>query len=214
MAPRTPEQNMAIRDQRQAQILEAACEVYLEHGARGTEMKLVAERAGVGKGTVYHYFPGKRDLLRALFESSLEDAKARMAEVMSGGGDPLELLRRFCRGQLLTLIREPHLFRFFKSAFEEASIIFGDEAEAVLDGYREAVQVPVMRLFQQAAESGEIVPMSDPTTVRLFWGAMIGAVTVYFEGTEIDNEEELADRALGLLFDGIRSPLSQRGVRQ
>ena len=91
-------------------------------------------------------------------------------------------------------------------------MIFGDEADTVLGSYRNAIQMPLMRLFEEAAERGEIVSMSDPTTVRLFWGAMIGAVTVYFEGVEIENPEELADRALDLLFEGIQKPTSPAGA--
>ena len=166
-------------------------------------MKLVAAHAGLGKGTVYHYFPSKADLLRELFNTSLDKARGRLNALLGVGGGPLEQLRGFCRGQLLTLIREPHLFRFFKRVFEEAELIFGDQAQEVIGGYRDAIQAPVNRLFREAAGQGEIVEMMEGDSLKLFWGAMIGAVTVYFEGHDVADAEAVADRALDLLFDGI-----------
>jgi AcrR family transcriptional regulator len=48
-------------------ILEAALELFVERGFHGTAVPLVAERAGVSAGTIYHYFESKEALVNALF---------------------------------------------------------------------------------------------------------------------------------------------------
>jgi len=48
------------------EILRAALELIAEHGFHGAPMAMVAERAGVGAGTIYRYFEGKDALKDAL----------------------------------------------------------------------------------------------------------------------------------------------------
>lgn len=46
-------------------ILDAAVELFTEHGYDGLSMERVAERAGVGKATIYRRYPTKADLVLA-----------------------------------------------------------------------------------------------------------------------------------------------------
>jgi AcrR family transcriptional regulator len=46
-------------------ILAAAVELFTEHGYEGLSMERVAERAGVGKATIYRRYPAKADLVLA-----------------------------------------------------------------------------------------------------------------------------------------------------
>jgi AcrR family transcriptional regulator len=48
-------------------ILDAATEVVVERGIQGLNTNIVAERAGINIGTVYHYFPDKTAILLELF---------------------------------------------------------------------------------------------------------------------------------------------------
>ncbi|MFC5749871.1 TetR/AcrR family transcriptional regulator [Actinomadura rugatobispora] len=54
-----------------ARILDAARELVLDHGAGKVTVAEIAQAAGVGKGTVYLYWPGKEDLIRGLFARDL-----------------------------------------------------------------------------------------------------------------------------------------------
>ena len=49
-------------------LLQAAEPLFARRGYEGTGMSDVAERAGVGVGTLYHHFPDKRALLLALID--------------------------------------------------------------------------------------------------------------------------------------------------
>jgi len=53
-------------DQRRAQLLDAALQVFLEKGYAGAAVREVAQRAGVTEGLIYRHFAGKRDMLLAL----------------------------------------------------------------------------------------------------------------------------------------------------
>jgi AcrR family transcriptional regulator len=72
-------------------IVEAARAVFSERGL-AAEMKEIAERAGVGVGTIYRNFPSKEDLVMAIISDALAaaTAEARVAETMD---DPIDGLR-------------------------------------------------------------------------------------------------------------------------
>lgn len=51
--------------------MDAAEEVFIEKGYHDVSMDEIAAQAGIAKGTLYLHFPGKKDLVFALFERSL-----------------------------------------------------------------------------------------------------------------------------------------------
>jgi AcrR family transcriptional regulator len=73
MSPRTKEQNEEIRLRRLAQIQKAAADVFLNKGPL-LEIRDVAVQAGLGYGTVYHYYSNKGNLLHDLLWDALERA--------------------------------------------------------------------------------------------------------------------------------------------
>ncbi|WP_141502950.1 TetR/AcrR family transcriptional regulator [Paenibacillus luteus] len=74
MTPRTKEQNEEIRLRRLAQIRKAAADVFLNKGPL-LEIRDVAVQAGLGYGTVYHYYSNKGDLLHDLLWDALVRAE-------------------------------------------------------------------------------------------------------------------------------------------
>src|SRR5258706_16287884 len=58
--------SMSIKD-KQTTIFQAALELIAERGFHGAPMSLVAQRAGVSAGIIYHYFASKEELIHELF---------------------------------------------------------------------------------------------------------------------------------------------------
>jgi AcrR family transcriptional regulator len=48
-------------------ILEAALELFVERGFHGSAVPVLAERAGVSAGTIYHYFESKEAIVNSLY---------------------------------------------------------------------------------------------------------------------------------------------------
>ena len=66
------------RDQRRAQLLEAANDVFTSKGYHAAAMDDIAEAAGVSKPVLYQHFPSKLDLYLALLDISCD----RLVEVV------------------------------------------------------------------------------------------------------------------------------------
>ncbi|KAA6214415.1 TetR/AcrR family transcriptional regulator [Streptomyces albofaciens JCM 4342] len=52
---------------KRAHILSAAAEEFAAHGVDGTSTARICRAAGIGSGTLFHYFATKRDIFHALF---------------------------------------------------------------------------------------------------------------------------------------------------
>ncbi|MFI6096446.1 TetR/AcrR family transcriptional regulator [Lentzea sp. NPDC051213] len=71
---------------RAARILAAARELILKRGFKAVTIAAIAERAHVGKGTVYLYWPTKEDLAVGLFSRDFLTAMEKWTELL--GADP------------------------------------------------------------------------------------------------------------------------------
>jgi AcrR family transcriptional regulator len=60
------------RQERRAQLLGSALEVFVAQGFHAAAMDDIADRAGVSKPVLYQHFPGKLDLYLALLDSSCD----------------------------------------------------------------------------------------------------------------------------------------------
>ena len=74
-------------DERPQELLDAALAVFAERGYRSTTLDQVAEAAGVTKGTIYHYFSTKEELLLRAIEHYQDRAFARVDAVRKGDYD-------------------------------------------------------------------------------------------------------------------------------
>lgn len=60
------------RQQREGEILDAACAVFLDKGFERASVGEIAARVGVVEGNVFRYFPTKRELLNAVLRRMYE----------------------------------------------------------------------------------------------------------------------------------------------
>src|SRR5215470_12397748 len=71
------------KEDKRRRLLRAALELFAERGFLGTAVPLVAERAGVGAGTVYRFFDSKEALVNEVFR----EAKTRLRCALTDGLD-------------------------------------------------------------------------------------------------------------------------------
>jgi AcrR family transcriptional regulator len=76
---------------KKVKILQAATELFSRYGVRNTTVDQIAKRAGIGKGTIYYYYPDKTAILRDCFTRHLE--ATRREAVLANQDEPDVLLR-------------------------------------------------------------------------------------------------------------------------
>lgn len=64
------------RGQGRRRVIDAAVELFAEHGVSGTSLQMIADHLGVTKAAVYYQFHAKEDIVLAVLEEALDDMAA------------------------------------------------------------------------------------------------------------------------------------------
>jgi AcrR family transcriptional regulator len=76
VSPRSSQANEQLREQSRERILTAALEVFAEKGFHSATISDITARAGVSRGLITYYFPGKQDLAEELLSRYLDGLMA------------------------------------------------------------------------------------------------------------------------------------------
>src|SRR5437868_14314436 len=87
--PRRPVDE-TLRASRTQQILDAAARLFAQHGYADTDTQLLADELGVGKGTLYRYFPSKQALFLAAVDRFMVELCQQVDASMVDLADPLD----------------------------------------------------------------------------------------------------------------------------
>ena len=127
-------------------LLQAAKEVFAEAGT-DAPVRGIAERAGVGVGTVYRHFPTRADLVAAVFAREI-DACADAADRIAASHPPFEALKSWM-GEFVALAST-------KRGLAQA-LHSGDPAFDFMPAKRDQRLFPAFRkLFDAALSAGAI----------------------------------------------------------
>ena len=158
-----------VADKREA-ILGAALDLFSERGFDGTAMPMVAERAGVGAGTIYRHFDSKEALGNAVFRQ----CKLAMQDYVLARRKPGLTAREEFRGMwqgLWDFLREqPAACRFLET---QGHATYLDEASRAIS---EAVFVSITDFVRRGQAAGAIRDASPAVIIAMALGAFIGLV--------------------------------------
>lgn len=91
----------AVRDA----TLDATAMLVAQHGLRGVTMSRIAEATGIGRATLYRYFPDVEAILTGWHERQMAGHLAHLATVRARPGEPLERLRAVLKAYALATHR-------------------------------------------------------------------------------------------------------------
>lgn len=197
--PKDPE----LEARRRAQILETAAKVFAGFGFAGTQVQVIADRLGVGNGTIYRYFPTKEILFLAAVERGLEELTAQMDAVMAEPLEPLETLRRIVRAYLGFFHRRPEMAELFIQ--ERAA--FPHHHRPLYFAMREQDGKECKRatLFRRLVESGSVRSMPQERFFAVIGDLLYGTIlTNLLTGRRADPDSQAADM-LDMILNGILS---------
>jgi AcrR family transcriptional regulator len=191
----------ALRESRCEQILKVAAELFARHGYAGTDTQLLADKLGVGKGTIYRYFPSKEELFLAAADRVMRHMKLMVDAAIQHIPEPLDQIAEAITTYLAFFAEHPDYVELLMQ--ERAQ--FRDRKEST---YFQYVKNSVERwwdIYRQLIARGQIrdMPVERITDVlgQLCYGTMF---TNYFKGQRKPFAEQARD-ILDVVFHGILS---------
>lgn len=102
-----PDRNRRRRERTRARLLAAARHLFATQGFEVTTIAEIADRADMGIGSFYNYFPTKDEMLAALLEEAMTLQLHRLQARQEGLDDPAERVSVAHRHLLLAHLADP-----------------------------------------------------------------------------------------------------------
>lgn len=185
-------------DRRRHEIFQSSVALIFKQGFAATSMQEIARAAGVGKSTLYDYFPTKDHVLLFVFEEELGSMQER-AEDLAAQAIPVQ--------EKLTKVLETHLEFLIKNKnFNREISLHALHLEQVgqrrILKKRYAYQDLLRGIVEQGVQEGIFRPINTRLTVRLLISMV--EVLVYTTRPTGTPADMLAD-ALGIFMHGIKA---------
>jgi AcrR family transcriptional regulator len=154
-----------------SRILEAAKQEFSRKGFHRTVVSDIADRAKVGKGTVYRHFGNKEDLFGRLIREGTDSLEKQIHEVLSRTASPIDALEE---------ILEVH-FDFFENSRELIDIVIMEGLQRIGRVREELVQelFRIRALLRQLFETGveqKVFRKRDPDKLAVLLQGYIWSV--------------------------------------
>ena len=152
-------------DRRRAEVVLGAARVFAERGYDQTSVPELAEALGLAAGSLYHYFGGKEQLLRAICDQLMDPLLERAQALLAEPREPEDQLRALVRlwvGHVVT--HRDHMLVFQ----QERHVI---ERGAAWKGVRDS-----RKAFERLAEDALARAGAGSADPRLALSALLGMV--------------------------------------
>lgn len=164
-----------------ARILAAARESFAQDG--GTSMNQVAQRAGVGPGTLYRNFPTREALALAVYQDEIERIVGAVPGLLARM-TPLEALRRWTT-DLVEAMRQKHAL---------GDALSPSAHQAITEQSYAPVVESIAAFLDAGKEDGSIRPDADPGDFLQLTAALWRAAP---------GPDDRSPRMLALILDGL-----------
>lgn len=196
---RSPEEQEKVR----RRFIDCARKVFAETGAHGLTMRRLATEAGYSPGTIYLYFPSRRDLLREVWKEDFVALRNRFAAAAAAEGTALERVHALCRTWAEFWFEQPD---HFKAMFLEVERQYVSERAAFAEdeSVRDLHQLFVTHTTA-AMEAGELAGKDPILLTHSLLAAIHGVVALHIanSGFPWSARTAMIDTVVGAMLRGL-----------
>jgi AcrR family transcriptional regulator len=191
---------------RREEILAAATCLFAEQGFTDGVTQLLADRLGVGKGTIYRHFPSKQELFLAAADRAMRQLDARMEDSIRDVEDPLERIARGVRTYLDFFAEHEE---FVELLIQERAQ-FKDRARPTYFVHRETRAERWRELYRSLIAEGRVRDIPVGRIADVITAALYGAMFLTYFGGRSETFAASAEDILDVLLHGILSDEERR----
>ncbi len=204
--PRPATKKEVVRAFRTREILAAARRVMGQRGLEALTMEEIATAAGVAKGTVYLYFRGKEDLIRALVSQVKENLLKDLQAIMARPLPPQEKLTQVITLLLKHLERERALFPAYVRDLVSRPRRAPSGRTRQLWALEEEIMALVTRLFGEGIAAGQFMS-ANPRLLTFLVRGLVRAVGYY---QLVEGKAHAVQEALPVLLTLLSSGIARQ----
>lgn len=186
------------QDRRRHEIFAASIKLFLKRGFQETSMRAIAEEAGIGKSTLYDYFPTKEDILVWGMEDEFVDLAADARRIAAQPLPAVERLRRTIKNHVEVLATSKEFY--LKLAFEVQRLSL--EAQKRIQVRRHAYQDLIRGLIDEGIREGSFRKVDSLFVARML---IVGVTPTIFTSRPTGTPQQMLHTALDVILKGIQA---------
>jgi AcrR family transcriptional regulator len=191
-----------VSEFRSLEIIEAARTVFAAKGFNNATMDDIAEAAGVAKGTVYLYFPSKREIFLETFRQGTLALQEEVARNMAAEADTEGKIRAFIRTRLDYSERNRGFIRIYYTEFNNMLIHPAPVQQEFQDLYNRQAHA-LARVIEDGIERKQVRRMDAPAAARFIYDSTRGFIAQRLLGWSASSVEEDANFVFEVIWKGI-----------
>jgi AcrR family transcriptional regulator len=190
------------RRNRDLDVMASATSVMSERGYSATSIQEIADRVGVLKGSLYHYFSSKEELLFRILSESHDESEKITQDVAALGLPPLEELSEFLRRECIWFLSNVSRANIY---FTESGHLTGDRLKQIQRSGREFTD-HLQKLITAAQATGQIsVDLDASLLTRYVLGSLNNVRAWPSRSSKSFNKEEMADAFVRLTRNALQA---------
>ena len=186
-------------DEKRAEIIEHCAGLFDKVGYHNTSMQMLADEVGLGKPTLYHYFPSKISILYAIHDTHIRALLGGLERAQSD--DPIIGLRSACVDILRQIANHPGYVRAFMDNYGDLE---GQMRDAIRQARRDYFE-HVKALISKGIDTGAFRPCDPVLTTYGFLGMCNWAYKWYPPMAAKRTPEEVAEALCQPFFEGLKA---------
>ena len=184
---------------RESEILAAAASCFAAHGYRGVDVQLIADTAGVGKGTVYRYFASKEVLFRSALRHCLDQLRHHVRAASDHVIEPMERFRTATRAYLAFFDNHPETIELFIQERAE----FRDRETPLYFLYVDEHREHWLALWRQLMQDGRLRVNDAEAVNRLVSRMLYGFILTRTAELDSGSLEDGFDELFEIMLHGV-----------
>lgn len=183
------------------ELLRVARELFTDPGYTQTSLDLVAERAGVTKGALYHHFKNKRELYQAVFEQLEQEMCERIIVAAAAAGDDVWAgMQAGVQAFLATAVDDPATQRIV--LIDGPTVLGWETWKEIDDRYGFGL---TKASVEQAMAAGVLVQRPAEPIARLFLASLSEAALQIARADDQQKAMEEMSSAIWALVESLRA---------
>jgi TetR/AcrR family transcriptional regulator len=193
-----------IQQKNRKRVLEAALEVFSQHGYRGSTLDQIADTAGLSKPNILYYFNGKEEIHVTLLNRLMETWLDPLAH-LDPSGDPMEELLAYTRRKLEMSRTYPRESRLFANEILQGAPRIAPHLES---GLKPLVDEKC-ELIQQWVDAGRIAAVNPRHLIMSIWSTTQHYADFEAQVRVLEPETDASWRAAGAHLETMFRKLLQ-----
>ncbi len=192
-----------VSDERKAQIINAAEDVFTQKGFNEARMDDIADETGLSKGTLYLYFKSKDDLIIAILDRMFQREMKQMEgldQADLSAADAIWKMTKAVTNNILGFVRiVPIVYQFLALAFRNKYV------QKALKKYINQYIDTITLIIEQGIKSGEFRKVNAREVAIAMSAIIEGTLLLWVYDRDLVEPEKHIRSGVKLLLEGVQT---------